>query len=135
LSALDNVRWIDLPSVTDSRGILTSVESGIDIPFCIERVFYMHNIVSDRGGHAHEDTDQVVIAISGAFIFHLSDGNTTKTFRLDNPVKGLYVPRMLFIEIIQESPGSVCLVLANTRYDVAKSIRTYQKYLEETNLA
>ena len=91
----------------------------------------MHHILSDRGGHAHRNTDQVAIATSGAFLFNLSDGSSKESFRLDDPIKGLYIPRMLFIEIFQEAPDSVCLVLANTHYDKDQSIRTYQEFLEE----
>ena len=66
---LEEVRWIDLPSNRDERGVLTSVESEQDAPFAIKRIFYMHHVASDRGGHAHMDTDQVVMdshAIAGA---------------------------------------------------------------------
>ena len=62
---LDQVKLISLPSVVDSRGVLTAIEGTKDIPFEIKRVFYMHHIERNRGGHAHRDTDQVVIAISG----------------------------------------------------------------------
>jgi len=133
MSLINDVCWISIPSNKDNRGVLTSIEGGIDIPFCIKRIFYMHHITLDRGGHAHRDTDQVIIAISGAFIFHISDSTSTKTFQLNDATCGLYVPRMLFIEIVQESPNSVCLVLANTHYDKTQSVRTYQQFLEETN--
>jgi hypothetical protein len=134
LNSLDNVSWIDLPSVSDNRGTLTSIEENLDIPFCIKRIFYMHQILSDRGGHAHRYTDQVAIASSGAFLFNLYDGSSKQSFRLDNPLKGLYIPRMLFIEIFQEVPDSVCLVLANTHYDKNQSIRTYQEFLDEKHV-
>ena len=71
LSYLTNVCWIDLPSITDSRGVLTSVEASVEIPFCIKRVIYIHNIVSDRGGRTYQDTDQIIITISSTFFFHL----------------------------------------------------------------
>ena len=70
---LDQVRWIDLPSDGDSRGVLTSIESGKTTPFPIERIFYMHHVVSARGGHAHMDTDQVVVALAGNFEMALGD--------------------------------------------------------------
>ena len=80
MSLLEQIKWIDIPSVTDSRGVLTSIESGGDIPFEIKRIFYMHSVVSDRGGHAHKDTDQVVIATSGNFELVLSDSKQKKTY-------------------------------------------------------
>jgi len=129
-SALDAVRWIDLPSNADSRGVLTSIESGLDIPFEIKRIFYMHHIITDRGGHAHTDTDQVVIAAAGRFKMDLSDGTNTQTYALNDPTRGVYTPRMLFIELYDFSPGTICLVLASTYYDMSKSIRSWQDYLK-----
>ena len=127
---LDAVRWIELPSSIDARGTLTSVEGGIDIPFEIKRVFYMHHINTDRGGHAHRDTEQVVIAAAGSFKMDLSDGKDTQTYALDDPMRGVYTPPMVFIKLHDFSPGAVCMVLASTYYDIAKSIRTWEEYWE-----
>lgn len=131
MSVLDPVRWVELPSVKDSRGVLTSVESAADVPFEIRRVFYMHHIAAERGGHAHRDTDQVVIAAAGAFEMRLSDGARSVTYRLDDPARGVYTPRMVFIELRAFSPGAVCLVLASTHYDMGRSIRSWEEYLRE----
>ena len=127
---LDAVRWIDLPSSIDARGILTSVEGGIDIPFEIRRVFYMHHINTDRGDHAHKDTEQVIVAAAGSFRMDLSDGTDTQTYSLDDPMQGVYTPPMVFIKLHDFSPDAVCMVLASTHYDIAKSIRTWEEYLE-----
>ena len=126
---LDDVQLIALPSVTDARGVLTAVEGTRDIPFEIRRIFYMHHIVEDRGGHAHHDTDQVVIAASGSFHIELFDGRCTCGFDLHDPTQGLYVPRMVFITMSRFSAGAVCLVLANTFYDMARSFRTRDEYV------
>jgi hypothetical protein len=125
---LRDIKCIDLPSNVDNRGVLTSIESAVDIPFAIKRIFYMHHIVADRGGHAHRDTDQVVIAISGCFKMDLSDGINTRTFDLDDPKRGIYVPRMIFIRMHDFSPGAVCCVLASTHYDIKRSIRSWEDY-------
>ena len=129
-SVLDAVRWVELPSNVDERGVLTSIESGQDIPFEIKRIFYMHHITTDRGGHAHADTEQVVTAAAGRFKMDLSDGVDTRTYVLDDPTRGVYTPPMVFIELYDFSPGAVCLVLASTHYDIEKSIRSWEAYLE-----
>lgn len=128
-SNLEYTRWIDLPSVTDVRGTLTSIENGMDIPIDIKRIFYMHHIVAPRGGHAHIDTDQVVIASSGSFKMELSDGLTSKTFEMNDATRGLYIPRMVFIRMYDFSDNAVCMVLANTHYDISRSIRIWEEYL------
>lgn len=130
---LEKVRLIDLPSVVDSRGVLTAIESTRDIPLKLKRIFYMHHITDDRGGHAHRDTDQVVVAISGSFHIELFDGFHSLCFELDNPTKGLYIPRMIFISMSKFTEHAVCLVLANSYYDITRSFRTQEAYLDFLN--
>jgi len=129
MEGINDVRMIDLPSVSDARGVLTSIESGTDTPFELKRIFYMHHIVADRGGHAHVDTDQVIVAACGRFRVDLSDGSAAQTYVLDDAQQGLYVPRMIFIKLSNFSGGAVCMVLASTHYDIKKSIRTWDDYL------
>ncbi len=128
-SGLDGIRWIELPAQVDSRGTLTAVEAGADIPFEIRRIFYMHHISAERGGHAHRDTDQVVIGISGRHVVEVKDAQRSLRFVLDDPNRGLYLPRMTFTSLTEFSPGAVSLVLASTHYDRARSLRTFEDYV------
>jgi len=128
LASVQDVRWIDLLSHSDARGVLTAIEGEQDIPFPIQRVFYMHHVLADRGGHAHTETDQVIVAAAGCFKVDVTDGATSVSFVLDDPTVGLYVPRMLFQTLYQFSADAVCLVLANTHYDMSKSIRSWDAY-------
>ena len=125
---LDQVKIINLPSINDERGVLTAVESAQDIPFSIPRLFYMHHGVEDRGGHAHIDTAQIIIPISGSFKVTLFDGKSRQSHRLDSAVRGLYVPRMIFIELSEFLENSVCLVLASDHYDIKRSLRDLDAY-------
>ena len=127
---LDQAKLISLPSVVDSRGVLTAIEGTKDIPFEIKRVFYVHHIEHDRGGHAHRDTDQIVIAISGSFAVELFDGKEYKHFDMNDPTKGLYIPRMIFITMYNFTSQSVCLVMANCFYDMSRSFRSKEDYLK-----
>lgn len=128
-SGLNDVRWIDLPAVEDSRGTLTAIEATQDIPFPIQRIFYMHHIIADRGGHAHRDTDQLVIGISGRHVVEVKDAERSLRFVLDDPNRGLYLPRMTFTTLMEFSEGAVSLVLASTHYDRSRSLRTFDDYL------
>lgn len=124
------VKKIKFHTVSDLRGCLTSVEAeGLDVPMEIKRVFYMHHVTEDRGGHAHIDTDQVIIPVSGSFKVKLSDGKEQLVFNLDDCTKGLFVPRLTFTDLYDFSPDAVCLVLANTHYDMGKSLRSYDVYV------
>lgn len=127
---LDAVRLFTAPTVRDPRGALSAIESGRQIPFQVARVFYMHAMTADRGGHAHRDTEQCAIALAGSLRFELTDGAAHASYVLDDPTCCLYLPAMVFLEIRDISPDAVCLVLASTHYDPAKVIRSLSDYLE-----
>ena len=133
---INEIKWLNFQDHSDSRGRLTAIEGEIDTPFCIRRVFYVHQVLenTDRGGHAHRDTDQVLSCIHGRMKVDASDGNQCRTYLLDNPAKGIYVPRMIYVRLYDFSPGAVLLVLANTVYDRERSLRSWNEYLEAKGL-
>lgn len=126
------MRWIALPHVIDDRGVLTAIEAGKDIPFKVARVFYMHRtpVGVERGGHAHRDTQQVVIPISGSFKVELSDGNAIRDFDLSDANQILYIPPMIWARLYDFTPTAVCLVLADTHYDRSRSLRSWHAFLQ-----
>ena len=130
VSPLSRVRLLDIPTIGDERGALSVVEAGRTVPFPIRRVFYMHHMTAERGGHAHRDTDQCVVCVAGSLRLDLTDGRDTVSHRLDDPAKGLFVPAMVFLDIRDISADAVCLVLASTHYDMSRSIRSYEAFLE-----
>lgn len=125
---LDAVRWVDLPSHADDRGVLTAVESGVDVPFEIKRVYFVHDVTAERGGHAHRETHQVVTA-RGRCQMVLSDGTTERRYVLDDITRGLYIGPMLFIRMTDFAPGTVVISFASTHYDTSRSIRSWADYL------
>jgi len=127
---LENVKWLDLIVNKDNRGNLIAVEEIKTIPFTIKRIFYLNNVSDDRGGHAHIDTDQVIIAVNGNFKVRLSNYKKSKIFTFKNSEKGLYVPKLIFTELFDFTSQAVCLVLANTNYDIKKSLRNKEDYLK-----
>jgi hypothetical protein len=127
---LQAARIVDLPKVADSRGNLTFVESVIHVPFSINRVYYLYDVPggAQRGGHAHKRLHQLIIAVSGSFDVELTDGCSSRRFRLDRGYQGLYVPPMLWRELENFSSGSVCLVLASDRYQEDDYYRDYGEF-------
>ena len=87
IASVKSVYTIDLDSFGDDRGILTSIEQNKCIPIEIKRIFYMHHLTENRGGHAHIDTDQVIIAISGSFKLKVFDGVNEDIYLLDDCTK------------------------------------------------
>lgn len=130
------IRWICFHDNTDDRGRLTAIEENEHVPFNIKRIFYVHQVKSDtnRGGHAHMDTDQLITSVNGMLKVDVSDGETTQTYVLDSPEKGILVPRMFWIRLYEFSDSAVCLVLASTKYDMKKSFRTWDDYLDAREL-
>ena len=133
---LENVLDVAFTDVGDERGRLTAVEGGIHVPFAIARVFSVHHVATGvpRGGHAHRDTDQVITAVTGSLTLAVSDGRCWRRFDLGDAARGVYVPRMLWVDLLDFSEGAVCLVYASTIYDQSKSLRTWESYLSAMDL-
>ena len=124
---------IDFPPVHDQRGNLSFVEGGEHIPFEIKRVYYLYDVPggAERGGHAHYDLEQVVIAMSGSFDLILDDGHEKKRIHLNRSNYGIYVKDMVWREMDNFSSGSVCMVLASNKYSAEDYIRDYEQFLME----
>ena len=133
---LDACRIIDLPKIADSRGNLTFVEGGRHIPFEINRTYYLYDVPggAERGGHAHKELHQLIIAISGAFDIVLDDGREKKRYHLNRSYFGLYVCPMIWREMDNFSSGAVCLVLASNYYDEADYYRNYDDFIIATRI-
>lgn len=124
---------VSLPKITDSRGDLTFVEGGNHIPFDIQRIYYLYNIPNgqERGGHAHKELQQLIIAISGSFDVILDDAYEKKRIHLKNPQHGLYVCPMIWRELDNFSPDAVCIVLASKIYDENDYYREYMDFINK----
>jgi hypothetical protein len=132
---LDRCKIIDLPKISDPRGNLTFIEGGRQIPFAIQRVYYLYDVPggSERGGHAHKDLHQLIIAMSGSFDVILDDGENKKRIHLNRSYSGLYVCPMIWRELDNFSSASVCLVLASNRYDETDYYRDYDDFMLARN--
>lgn len=131
-AGIDACRLVRLREFMDERGSLAVVEGLRDMPFEMRRVYYLYDFVKGmrRGGHAHKRLHQLFIAVSGAFDVLLDDGRAKKTVRLRNPAEALYVCPMLWREIDNVEPGSVCLVLASNNYDEQDYYRSYPEFVK-----
>jgi hypothetical protein len=130
--SLNRCRIIELPIIPDPRGNLTVIESNRKIPFEIKRVYYLYDVPggAERGGHAHKELQQFVIAMSGSFDVHLDDGANKQTYHMNRSYYGLYIGQMIWREMDNFSSGSVCLVLASTFYDESDYYRDYDEFLQ-----
>jgi hypothetical protein len=122
---------IDVSKVHNEAGNITVVENQKNIPFDVKRVYYLYDIPGGeaRGGHAHYELEQYIIAASGSFDVILDDGENTKIFTLNRPNLALHIIPGLWRELDNFSSGSISLVLASNKYDEDDYIRNYNEFL------
>lgn len=121
---------IEFPVIKNRAGNITPVQSFENIPFGIERVFYIYDIPSGakRGMHAHKTCHEILVATSGSFEVELDDGTNRKTILLNNPIRGLHIPPGVWATEKEYSSGVICLALASEKYDSEDYINTYADF-------
>lgn len=126
---------IDLPKIVDPRGNLTVSEGMKNVPFDIKRVYWTYDVPGgeSRGGHAHKECQELIIAVSGSFDITLDNGSEQSTYRLNHPWQGLYVETGIWRTLDDFSSGAVCLVLASEFFDLNDYIYEYSDFLEYVN--
>lgn len=120
---------------SDRKGDISVVENDKTVPFGVKRVYYLYDVPGgvERGGHAHKELNQLIVAVSGSFIVELDDGNVKRSFLLNRPYIGLIVKPGIWRVLKDFSSGSVCLVLASEKYDEKDYIREYNDFLSYRN--
>jgi len=123
---------MEIPSVTDPRGTLSVIEGRPFFPFDPKRFFYIYGVPEggQRGCHALRTSEELIIALAGSFKIVVRDGDSAVEFQLDRPDQALYVPPLIWHELGDFAPGSVCGVLASARYDSRGYLRVYEDFLE-----
>lgn len=129
---IEEARIIDLPKFLDARGNLSFAEEHGQVPFKIERTYWIYDVPGGekRGGHAYRENREFIIALSGSFDVVLDDGRERKTFSLNRSYYGLYVPESLWREMDNFSTNSLALVLASTPYSPEDYIYDYSEFLK-----
>jgi len=130
---MNGVQKIEFPRINEPRGNLSVIENSIHIPYDIKRIYYLYDVPggSHRGGHAHTELLQTIIALSGSFDIHLDNGFEQETIHLNRPYEGLLLPTMVWRTIDNFSSGSVCLVLASDFYKSEEYIYDYDEFIQK----
>lgn len=126
---------IDLSKIQDRSGNITVVQNGKSVPFDVKRIYYLYDVPSgeERGGHAHYELEQYIIAASGSFDVILNDGKQEKRISLNQPNIALHIVKGMWRELDNFSSGSICMVLASHKFDEKDYIRNYQKFINYKN--
>ena len=124
-------RMVELPSVrSEGLGELSFIEAERHVPFEIRRVYYLYDVPAGglRGGHAHLQLQQLLVALSGSLDVVVNDGHSEARFRLLHRNQGLYLPRMVWRDLENFSGGAVCMVLASLHFDESDYIRNWDDF-------
>ncbi|MGO9560716.1 MAG: sugar 3,4-ketoisomerase [Acidimicrobiales bacterium] len=130
MKSIEDAYLVELPRITDPAGNLTFVEEKRHVPFEIRRVFYTYDVPGgeSRAGHASKKNEELIVAASGSFDVILDDCQRHQRFSLNRSYFGVYVPNMIWRELVNFSSGSVCLVLASELFDEGDYYRSYDEY-------
>ena len=125
---------IELPKITDPRGNLTVAEQMKNVPFSIKRVYWTYDVPGgeSRGGHAHKNLYQLVVAMSGSFTVTLDNGEQKETILLNHPWQGLLIMPNTWRTLDDFSSGAVCMVLASELFDEEDYIYDYNEFINHT---
>ena len=131
-NTLDNVKFFNLKTIVEPDGNLVPVESNIDIPFSIKRVFYVYGVrdQNNRGEHAHHKTEQILVCLSGKLEVLCDDGVNKKKYLLESPQQALYIPAMIWDDQNYLTDDTVMLVLCNNHYNINDYIDNYDDFLK-----
>lgn len=132
MTTVDDCRVLELPRIVRAEGTLTPIEGGKHVPFEIARVYYLYDVPggSSRGGHAHKQLLQLMVAIMGSFDVVLDDGSTRRRVSLNRGYHGLYLPNLIWRELENFSSGAICVVLASQPYQESEYIREYSNFIQ-----
>jgi dTDP-4-dehydrorhamnose 3,5-epimerase-like enzyme len=128
---LSDVHLINLPKFEDHRGNLSFMEENVNIPFKIERIYWIYDVPGGqvRGGHAFKEQQEVIVALSGSFDVIVDDSNNKMRFSLNRSYYGLFIPAGLWRQMENFSTNSLALVLSSTTYDESDYIQDYETFV------
>ena len=129
--SLKKCHLLEFPKIRDARGNLSFIEGNRHVTFDIRRIYYLYDVPGGevRGGHAHLDLEQVIIAINGSFDVTLDDGTERITYHLRSANEGLYLCAGIWRVLDNFTSGSVCLVVASRPYDEGDYYRQYESFI------
>jgi dTDP-4-dehydrorhamnose 3,5-epimerase-like enzyme len=127
---METPQIIQLPKILDRRGNLSIIEQFKNIPFKIERAYWIYDVPGGeaRGGHAYRENEEFIVALSGSFDVVLDNGHEKKNYSLNRSYNGLYVPKGYWRELDNFSTNSFALILASTPYTIEDYIYDYNEF-------
>jgi hypothetical protein len=135
-SDIHNCNVVEMEKNHNPAGNITIYQNGDPQPFDVKRIYYLYDVPggSERGGHAHKQLHQLIVAASGSFDVIIDDGRNKKIIQLNRPYYGLLLVPGIWREIVNFSSGAICLVLASEKYSAEDYLRDYNAFIEWKSL-
>lgn len=130
-STIRDCELLTLPKIQTESGAITALNNNNEIPFDARRVYYLYDVPggAERGGHAHKELYQLIVAGSGSFDVVIDDGSMKRTITLNRPYHGLLIVPGIWRELVNFSSGAICLVMASEEFDAEDYVRDYEYFI------
>ena len=119
---------MNLNKWSGNRGDLTPIEFDT-LPFVPKRMFYITNVPpnTERGGHAHRTTRQIIICLQGKILIKTDDGHNRQEHFLE-PNQYMLLDNLIWSSQFLLEPDSILLSLCSTIYDKNDYINDLQEF-------
>lgn len=127
---MEQEKIIQLPKILDKRGNLSFFENENQIPFKVERSYWIYDVPGGeiRGSHAFKEQQEFIVALSGSFDITISNGIAEKTYSMNRSYYGLYIPKMVWRRIDNFSTNSLALIVSDKPFNEADYIRDFDEF-------
>ena len=121
---------IELPKIYDKRGNLSFFEHPNQLPFEIQRTYWIYDVPGGevRGSHAFKEQQEFIIALSGSFDIVIHNGKEEQRFSLNRSYYGLYIPKMFWRRLENFSTNSLALIVSDRKYNENDYIRDFEEF-------
>ena len=123
---------IKLPKILDPRGNLSVLEEENEIPFAIQRTYWIYDVPGGeiRGANAFKQQQVFVVALSGSLEVVVFDGVKENKFLLNRADFGLYIPNMLWYHMENFSTNTVTLVVSSSVFNEGDYVRNIDEFMQ-----
>lgn len=124
------IRVNTIPTV--NAGELSFFESTHDIPFEINRIYYISKVPEGvrRGFHAHKELKQLLFCPYGKIQLVIDNGSEREEITLSDPSIGVVIEQPVWREMLWLQKDSVLCVAASDYYKVEDYMRDYNEFID-----
>jgi hypothetical protein len=126
----DIVSIINLPKIFDKRGNLSFFEYPNQLPFEIQRTYWIYDVPGGetRGSHAFREQQEFIVALSGSFDVVLYNGIEEIKYSLNRSYYGLFIPKLYWRRLENFSTNSLALIVSDKIFNENDYIRDIDEF-------